>query len=186
MCGFCLHTVQSAFVFDYVITTDYGILYCADRANEEKKVEGAGRMGRPRVIELISSSPTLILRWTRYAAWWHVVWKAISSAICVSLLPMVGMTLWWPRSKSLFFWLLFLSGHTAYTHSALPVCLQNCFVGYKQHSIWLFWLAKKKKLPLTAVLVLSKSHERSVLRITSGRSRCFPSVLTFVLTCVEY
>lgn len=138
---FCLHIVESAFGFVYecVITTDYGILYCTDRVNKEKMGEGAGRMGRQRENELISSSPTVLLRWTCCAAWWHVVWKAISSAICVSLLPMVRVTLWLPGSKSLFSGCC-LSGHNAYTHSALPVCYQNWFIGYKPHLIWLFWL----------------------------------------------
>lgn len=39
---FCLHTVESAFrfVFECVITTDCGILYCTDRVNGGGKKRG--------------------------------------------------------------------------------------------------------------------------------------------------
>lgn len=116
-----------------VITTDYGKLYCTDR------VEGAGRMGRERDNELISSSPTLILRWTCSAAWWHVVWKAISSVICVSLLPTAWVTVV-TRIKVSFFWCCFYQVIHTYTLSALPVCWQNWLMGYKQHLIWSCWI----------------------------------------------
>lgn len=92
---FCLHTVESDFwfMFECVITTDYGIQCCADR------VEGAGRTGSQRDNELISSSPTLILRWTCYAA------CCLESHILLYLhfSPPHGFEwLWSPRSKSLF------------------------------------------------------------------------------------
>lgn len=128
LCGFvCIQSSQLSLVFECVIMTHI-------------KMEGAGGMARQR--EKMNSFPlphTLILTWTCFAAWWHVVWKAMSSTVCASLLPTVWVTLWGYHDQSLFILLLVLSGHAAHTHSGLPVCWQNLFMGCKQDLIWLFW-----------------------------------------------
>lgn len=102
---FCLRTVESAFgfIFEHVLTTEYGTLYCAERVNEgKKKGEGAGRMGRDTqrkwtycLLPQFSSDELAMLLD-------DMLFGAISSAICVPLLPVVRVTLWLPGSKFFF------------------------------------------------------------------------------------
>lgn len=137
-------------LFDCVIKADRGTL---DRKGEWRKKKGAGSMERvaerererERKWTYFLLPPELSSDELAVADWWHVVWKAISSAICVSVLPMVRGTLRLPGSKSLslslfyfllcfvFFRLLLLSDSSAYTHPTLPVCSHQWFIRYKHH-----------------------------------------------------
>lgn len=126
---FCLHSVESAFgfVFECVITTDCGIQYCTERVNEEKKGGGCREDGqtREKMNLLPPPPPTPPPPFSSdELAWWHVVWKAMSSAICVSLLPLVRVTLWLPGSKSLCFFALVVAFiRSRCTHTSSSSCL---------------------------------------------------------------
>lgn len=100
LCGFVC--IQSSRVYFWVCDNDrlwYTVQY---RKGEWRKKVGERReVGQTREkMNLFPPPPQFS---SDELAWWHVVWKAMSSAICVSLLPLVRVTLWLPGSKSFFF-----------------------------------------------------------------------------------
>lgn len=149
--------------------------YCTVRKGwmKKKKGEGPGRMGRERENELISSSPPVLLRWTCCAAWWHVVWKAISSAICISLLPAVLVTVWLPGSKSLLYGCC-LYQDILHTHIQLFLFVSttdSLSINSKWHL--LFWL--RPSLPLKTVLSNEQPISRCQKNALSVRAMRNPS-----------
>lgn len=133
---FCLHSVESAFgfIFEHVLTTDYGTLYCTERVNDGKKGEGAGRIGsdtqRKWTCCLLPSSPQM-----------NLLCCLMTCCLEPLLLLFAFLSPPWlewlcgnqDQSLSSFFLAVaFIRSFCIHTHSALPVCQLKGVMGYRQ------------------------------------------------------